>query len=99
MRVDHALADHGGDVCLEDQKGDEVEERGPDDGVFRGEDARRDDGGDRVCRVVETIDEIEDKRNPDHEDDDREVAGGFGGHAEALETPGRGERRTPVRRS
>ena len=37
--------------------------------------AGRDDGGDRVGRVVEAVDVVEDERDDDDEDDEREFHG------------------------
>ena len=61
-RIDDTLADGGGDFQLEDEDRDEVEEGGPHHGVMGFEHAGRDDGGDRVRRVVETVHEVEHER-------------------------------------
>ena len=75
--VDHPLADGLRDVGAEHEGGDEVEERRPDDGLLRREDARRDDGGDRVGGVVEAVEEVEDQRDEDDEDDQAEASVGI----------------------
>src|SRR5207249_6293205 len=64
-RVHDALRDGLGDGGGEDERGDEVEERGPDDGKTGREDPSGDDGGDRVRRVVEPVDEVERQRDQD----------------------------------
>jgi len=69
VRIDDPFADGRGHVQRKQQKGSEIEERGPGDGGPRREHARRDHGGDRVCRVVETIDVVEDQGNDDDADD------------------------------
>ena len=51
--------DRGGDRGPEDQERREVEERGPRHRLLRREHARRDDGRDRVRRVVEAVEEVE----------------------------------------
>ena len=49
---------------------DEVEERRPGDRLLRREHAGRHDGRDRVRRVVEAVDEVEEQRDADDDDDD-----------------------------
>jgi hypothetical protein len=66
--VDHAGADGLRDRGAERERGDEVEEGGPRHRVARREDARRDDGRDRVRGVVEAVDEVEDQRHGDQHD-------------------------------
>ena len=65
--------DGGGDPGLEEERGDKIEECGPEDGVLRFEHPRRYDGGDGVGGVVEAVDEIEDQRQQDQEDDQRKI--------------------------
>ena len=57
--IDHARANHSRDVQTEKQKSDEIEERRPHHRPARRQHARRNDGRDRVCRIVKTVDEIE----------------------------------------
>src|SRR5439155_1118040 len=61
-RRNHRSTRDGG---AEGEGGHEVEKRGPDDGLARRQNARRDDGCDRVRRVVKSVDEIEDERDQD----------------------------------
>ena len=70
--VDHARADRLGDGSAERERCDEVEEGGPDDRLAGREDTRRNDRGDRVRRVVEAVDIIEEQRDGDDRDDDVE---------------------------
>jgi len=72
--VDHSLADRLGDVRAEHEGGDEVEEGGPDHRDLGAQDSRRDDGRDRVRRVVEAIEEVEDQGDQDDGDQDRHRA-------------------------
>ena len=69
-RVHDVLADRLRDARLERERRDEVEERGPGDGDLGREDARSDDGRDRVRRVVEAVDEVEREGDEDDEDDE-----------------------------
>ena len=57
------------------ERRDEVEERGPDDGLAGREHAGRHDGRDRVGGVVKAVDEVEDERDDDDERDDGEEVG------------------------
>ena len=68
--IDDALADRGGDLEVEDEDRDEVEERREGDRVVRLHHAGGDDGGDRVGRVVQPVHEIEREREH-HEEDQR----------------------------
>ena len=54
------------------ERGDEVEERRPDDRLARRQHARRHDGRDRVRGVVEAVDVVEEERDADQADDDAE---------------------------
>ena len=63
-------ADRLGDMQAEEQEGDEIEERRPGDRVLRPQHAGRDDGGDRVGRVVQAVEEIEGQRDGDQPDQD-----------------------------
>src|SRR6185369_13474979 len=71
LRIDDPLADRVRHVEREDREGDEVEEPGPQHRLAGGEDARRDDGGDRVRRVVKSVDVVEGQRDHDDRDDDQ----------------------------
>ena len=51
----------------EKQKGDEIEEGRPGDRVARPQNARRHDGGDGICRIVQAVEEIERERDDDRE--------------------------------
>ena len=68
--VDHAGADGLGDRRAERERRDEVEEGRPDHRLAGREHARRHDRGDRVRRVVEAVDVIEDQRDENERDDD-----------------------------
>ena len=50
----------------------EIEERSPNDGGLRTQDARRYDGRDRVGGVVKSVEEVEQQRNCDQCDEDGE---------------------------
>ena len=54
--------DRLGDGGAEEERRDEVEERGPGDRLARREHARGDDGGNRIGGVVKAVDEIENQR-------------------------------------
>ena len=69
-RVHDVLADRLRDARLERERRDEVEERRPGDGQLRRQDARPDDGRDRVRGVVEAVDEVEGERDEDDEEDE-----------------------------
>ncbi len=56
----------------EEKERDEVEESGPDDCELRRKDPRRNDRCDRIGGVVETVQEIEEKRQDDQKDDRNE---------------------------
>ena len=71
--VDEAGADGLGDRRAEGERGDEVEERRPDDGLARRQHPRRHDGGDRVGGVVKAVDEVENERDDDQRDDCEKV--------------------------
>ena len=62
-RVDQALADRLGDGGADHERGDEIEERRPEDRHPGGEYPGRHDRGDRVGAVVKAVDEIEDQRD------------------------------------
>ena len=64
------------DVQPEHRERDEIEERGPDDRRLRPQDARRHDGRDRVGRVVQTVQEIEQQRDRDQRDENGETQRG-----------------------
>ena len=68
VELDHSLANGFGDSCSEQERGNEIEERCPKDRHFGRENARGDDGGNTVGRVVETIDEVECQGDEDGED-------------------------------
>ena len=72
--VDHPGADGLGDRRAEGERRDEVEERRPHDRLARREHARRHDRRDRVGRVVEAVDVVEDQRDEDQGDDDPEAS-------------------------
>ena len=63
--IDDALADGRRHFQVEDEDGDEVEERRPRHRVMRAQHAGRDDRGNRVRGVVKAIHEIERKRQRD----------------------------------
>lgn len=75
--IDDSLADGRGDMSLEKEGGDEIEEGGPQNGQTRREHAGRNDGGHRIGRVIEPIGEIENKGD---RNDDNDV----GDHARVL---------------
>ncbi|WP_240387213.1 hypothetical protein [Brevundimonas naejangsanensis] len=56
----------------EEQEGDEVEEGRPPHRIDRRQDAGGDDGGDRVGRVVQAVQEVEQQGDADQEDQDQE---------------------------
>src|SRR4029450_11588069 len=63
-----------------DCESDEVEKGSPDHRKTRREHARRDDGCNRVRRIVKTVDVVEDKRQEDEDDDESQSCG----HGETL---------------
>jgi hypothetical protein len=63
-RLRHVRAEH--------QEGDEIEEGGPYDRLLRPQHPRGDDGGDRVRRVVQAVEEVERQRDHDQRDQDRQ---------------------------
>src|SRR2546422_565422 len=79
--LDDTLSDRARHAHAEAERGDEVEERRPDDRLERRQHAGRHDRGDRVRGVVETVDEVEDERDEDDEDDEGEHRSGRGDHA------------------
>ena len=84
-RVDDALADGAGDLELEDEERDEVEEGGPGYGLMGFEDAGGDDGGDGVRCVVKAVHEVKQQRNNHQPGDDPESdLYGFHGGAQAF---------------
>ena len=72
--VDDPLPDGGGDPGLEEERGDEIEEGGPEDGVLGFEHAGRYNGGDGVRGVVEAVDEIEGQRHQHQEKDQCQIS-------------------------
>ena len=74
--LDDAGAHRLRDVQAEHRERDEVEERGPDDRRLRAQHARRHDGRDRVGRVVQAVQEIEQQRDGDQRDEDGETQRG-----------------------
>jgi hypothetical protein len=48
-----------------EQEGDEIEKRGPDYGYVRRKNARRYDSCNRIGGVMQTVEKIEDKSDPD----------------------------------
>ena len=60
------------DGRAERERRDEIEEGRPDDRFARRQHARRHDGGDRIRRVVETVDVVEEQRDADQAGDDGE---------------------------
>ena len=70
--VDDAGPDRLRHMRAEKQEGDEIEERGPDDRVLRTQHAGRHDGGDRIRRVVQPVEEIEQQRDGDQSDQQRQ---------------------------
>src|SRR5262249_8322930 len=65
------LAHAGGHLEVEDEKGDEVEEGGPDHGGVGAEHPRRDYRGHRIGRVVEAVQEVEGQGQGDEHQDGR----------------------------
>ena len=74
--LDDALADDRRDVEPEDEEGDEIEERSPEHRQEGTKHARRNDGGDRVRRVMQPIEEVEQERGCDQADQQRRGKGG-----------------------
>src|SRR3954451_6126910 len=77
MRVDYVSGDDTGpdglgDMRAENQEGDEIEEGGPEYGMLRAHHAGRDDGGDRVRRVMQAVEKVEGEGHHDEPDQDRE---------------------------
>mgnify|MGYP003694207485 CR=1 FL=1 len=70
MPAPTVLRDRG----AEGERGDEVEERRPDDRLARREHARRHHGRDRVRGIVEAVDVIEEQRDQNEADDDENIA-------------------------
>jgi hypothetical protein len=68
-------ADGLGNVQAKEQKGDEIEERRPNDGIVGAQDPRRDDRRDRVGSVVQSIEKIESQRDRDETNNERKVDG------------------------
>ena len=69
LHVDHAAPDGLRHRGAHGERGDEVEERRPDDRLQRAQDPRTHDRGDGVRRVVKAVDEVEDERDRDDRDD------------------------------
>ena len=67
--VDHAGADGLRDRRAERERGDEVEERRPDDRLAGRQHAGRDDRRDGIGGVVKSVDVVEDERDEDQRDD------------------------------
>ena len=94
LRFDDAGAERLRHVQAEHQEGDEIEERRPGDGVLRAQHARRHDGGDRIRRVVEAIEEIECQGERDQRNEQRQgERGRLHRHRSAPVTRNRGRRR------
>ena len=73
LQIDQARADRLGDGRAERERRDEIEEGRPDDRLARAEHPRRDDRRDRVGRVVEAVDVVEDQRDADQGDDRQQI--------------------------
>lgn len=71
-RIDDAGSERFGDVQPEEEEGDEVEERRPEDRILRPEHAGRYDGCDGIGRVVQPVEEVEEKRDGDEPHEQRE---------------------------
>ena len=69
---DDPLADRRSDAQMKDEDRDDVEERREDDRLLRLQHAGRDDGGDRVRRIVKAVHEVERERERDQQRDDAE---------------------------
>ncbi len=69
LGIDKLVRDSLSDTGTEEESGDEIEERGPEDSLQRGEDPGGDYGSDGVGRVVETVEEVEDKRDANQDED------------------------------
>ena len=82
LGLDDAGADGVGDMQAEHQEGDEVEERRPQHRILRPQHAGRDDGRDRVGRVVQAVEEVEQQRDGDQADQNRKTKRGV--HCAAL---------------
>jgi hypothetical protein len=71
-RVHDPGADRLRHVQTEHRERDEVEERRPGNGDLRAQHARCDHGGDRVRRVVQAVQEVEQERDRNQADENRE---------------------------
>ena len=72
-QIDHAGADGSRDSGSGEERRREIEERGPNHCLAWREHARRDDGRNRIGRVVETVDVVEDEGDDDQPTDGEEV--------------------------
>ena len=55
----------------ENQKGNEIEEGSPHDGMLRAQHSRRYDCGDGIGRIMQSVEKIERKRHHDQADQER----------------------------
>ena len=77
-----------GDMQPEEQERDEIEEGGPEHSKRGSQHPGRDDGRDRVCGVVQAVEEIEDERGRDQQDQQRQGEGGVHRRSEMLDDDG-----------
>ena len=75
--IDDAGAERFGHMQAEEQKGDEIEEGRPGDGILRPQHPGRDDRGDRVGRIMQAVEKIEEQRDTDQADQQRKGERGF----------------------
>ncbi len=61
--LNNAATDGFGDMQAKKQESDEVEKRCPGHRILRAQHAGRDDGRDRICRIIHPIEEVERKRD------------------------------------
>ena len=66
--IDEFAAHRAGDAGAKGERGYKVEERGPNHGLERRQNARGDDRGDGIGRIVKAIDVIEGERDGNDED-------------------------------
>src|SRR5439155_17773784 len=70
LDIDHARSDGFCNTDTKSKCGHEIEERSPENRLTRRKHARRDDGSNRVGRVMKTVQEIEHKRGEDQSKND-----------------------------
>jgi hypothetical protein len=69
LKIDHPSTNSLGNACTHGERCNEVKPRGPQDSLPRRQDFRSNDSRNRIRRIMESVDEIENERNEDDETD------------------------------